>query len=367
MGDNFMQVSSAPNQKFFIIGLVGVLALIVLAYLFGGEAYTSFIGWVYAGQKMFHTEMTDNLSKFADSASGATAWAVVLGSFLYGVFHAAGPGHGKVILSTYLLAQPHQVKKSVYMSVAAAILQGIVAVVLVYGLFYAFGLVTKETKAAVVWSERLAFALVMAIGLILMWRAVKGFGWVGGAKRAHTHDHGHSHNHDHSHDHGHGHGHDHSHGHDHGHTQVHTHSHDHGHHHDADGVCSTCGHAHVPSSEQIAEAKDLRTIIGIVFSIGLRPCSGAVLVLVFAKFAGIPFAGVLSVFAISIGTAITVSALAILSVQARKVAVTLLDGAVGKADLIGNAIALTGGAVLILLGYGLMQTTFDGPIRSLGL
>ena len=111
----------------------------------------------------------------------------------------------------------------------------------------------------------------------------------------------------------------------------------------------------------------MRTIVGIIFSIGLRPCSGAVLVLVFAKFAGIPLAGVLSVFAISIGTAITVSTLAILSVQARKLAVTLLDGAVGKADAIGNGIALVGGAALILLGYGLMQTTFDAPIRSMGL
>ncbi len=334
-----MQVKSAPNQRFFVFGLIAVVVLGLLVYAYGSAAYTQFIGWVYAGQKMFHGEMTDNLSKFADSASSATAWAVVFGSFLYGVFHAAGPGHGKIILSTYLLAQPHEVRKSVYMSAAASILQGIVAIVLVYGLFYAFGLVAKETKAAVAWSERLAFALVMGIGVILIWRAIKGFGWIG--QKAHSHNpHG---DHEHSHDHG------------------------HDHQHDENGLCSTCGHAHVPSSEQVSKATDIRTIVGIIFSIGLRPCSGAVLVLVFAKFAGIPLAGVLSVFAISIGTAITVSTLAILSVQARKLAVTLLDGAVGKAEIIGNGIALVGGAALILLGYGLMQTTFEAPIRSMGL
>ena len=347
-----MQISSAPSTRWYVLGLVGLIGFSLLAYFFGTSAYTQFIGWVYAGQKMFHGQMTDNLSKFADSASGATAWAVVFGSFLYGVFHAAGPGHGKVILSTYLLAQPHEVKKSVYMSAAASILQGIVAILLVYGLFYAFGLVAKETKAAVVWSERLAFALVMVVGLVLIWRAVKGFGWVGSRAHAHDHhdnhgDHGHSHNHAHEHHHG--------------------HNHSHGHHHDEHGVCSTCGHAHVPSSEQVAEATDFRTIIGIIFSIGLRPCSGAVLVLVFAKFAGIPFAGVLSVFAISIGTAITVSTMAIMSVQARKLAVTLLDGAVGKADAVGNVIALVGGVLLILVGYGLLQTTFFAPVRSMGL
>ncbi len=362
-----MQVSSASSSRYYMLGLIAVVGLGVLVYLFGGSAYSQFIGWVYDGQKMFHGEMTDNLSKFADSASGATAWAVVLGSFLYGVFHAAGPGHGKVILSTYLLAQPHEVKKSVYMSAAASILQGIVAVALVYGLFYVFGLVTKETKAAVTWSERLAFAMVMGIGVILIWRAIKGFGWVGKKAHAHHDAHAHSHDHGHTHSHSHNHNHDHGHKHEHAHSHSHAHAHDHGHHHDENGVCSTCGHAHVPSAEQVGQATDWRTIVGIIFSIGLRPCSGAVLVLVFAKFAGIPFAGVMSVFAISIGTAITVSTLAILSVQARKLAVSLLDGAVGKADAIGNGIALVGGAVLILLGYGLMQTTFDAPIRSMGL
>ena len=108
-------------------------------------------------------------------------------------------------------------------------------------------------------------------------------------------------------------------------------------------------------------------MIGIIFSIGLRPCSGAVLVLVFAKFAGIPLAGVMAVAAISTGTALTVSALAVLSVKARGFAHSILDATTGKVDMIGHFIALAGGGILIVIGYGLLAGSWAAPVRSMGL
>lgn len=313
-------------------------ALLLFAFVFFGQAsdlYRSFISWVFSEQHAFHKAMTTSLDAFADRAGVSTVFAIVSGSFLYGVFHAAGPGHGKVILSTYLLSQPQQVRKSVYMSVAAAFMQGAVAIILVYGLFYVFGLVARDTKIAVVWSERLAFFMVMGIGLMLVWRAVRGLNWLRWPASQDNHHHHHDHEHEHD--------------------------------HDDDGTCASCGHAHLPSSGQLAQAKDWRTTLGVIVSIGLRPCSGAVLVLVFAKFSGIPLAGVLAVLAISTGTAITVSALAILCVQARKVAVSMLDGAVTYADTAGYVVAFIGGLVLILTGYGLLQASFMAPVRSMGL
>ena len=308
-----------------IIGLIGFVA-----YGPATDIYQSFIAWIFGEQRAFHKSMTTSLSAFADGAGVSTGFAIVSGSFLYGVFHAAGPGHGKVILSTYLLTQPEQVRKSVFMSVAAALMQGVMAVLLVYGLFYVFGMVARDTKFAVAWSERLAFLMVIGVGFMLVWRAIRGFGWV----PSHA-------------------------------TQDHHHDH---HHHGSEGeICATCGHAHTPSATQLVQAKDWRTTASIIISIGLRPCSGAVLVLVFARFAGIPIAGVLAVAAISLGTAITVSALAILSVQARRLAVSLLEGASGVADKAACFVALIGGMVLIIMGYGLFQASFSTPMRSMGL
>ncbi len=343
-----MQITAGRLIVFAAVGLPLAIGLWLLATGPGAELYRAFLAWVFTEQREFHGSMTQALQDFSKSAGLSTGWAIVFGSFLYGVFHAAGPGHGKVILSTYLLTQPEKVKKSVGLATISALVQGIVAIALVYGLFYLFGLVSRDMKLAVSWSERLAFALVIVIGLMLIWRAIKGFGWVGAGKAHHHHAHQ---EHSHSHDHGH---HDHKHDH-------------HGHHHHHGEVCESCGHAHTPTSDQVDQATDLRSTIGVVLSIGLRPCSGAVLVLVFARFTGIPWAGVMSVLAISLGTALTVSAIAVLSVQARKVALSLAGSGTAWVDRAAWSLALAGGAVLVLLGWGLMVSSFDAPVRSMGV
>ncbi|MDD9911000.1 MAG: nickel/cobalt transporter [Ahrensia sp.] len=315
------------------------IPLAIAAFLIFGEpslrAYNDLVTWIYSEQRTYHNAMTGSLQTLSTSASWTATWAVILGSFLYGVFHAAGPGHGKVILSAYLLTQPENVKKSVALAAASSLVQGIVAIVLVYGLFYIFGLVSRDMRLAVTWSERLAFVLVIGIGLLLIWRAVKGFGWVGAKAKTH------------------------------GHAYDHGQKHDHHHHHDH--VCSSCGHAHTPSAEQVNSASDLKSALGVIFSIGLRPCTGAVLVLVFARFTGIPWAGVAAVFAMSFGTALTVSAIAILSVQARKLAYRLAGDGTTWMDNMVWLLAMAGGTVLVLFGWGLMLATFDAPSRSMGL
>lgn len=353
MGDDPMHMTAGRfiAASFVLLPLLLVTGFVVLGT--GGELYRDFLAWIYAEQRAFHADMTDSLAAHARGAGLSTGLAIVVGAFLYGVFHAAGPGHGKVILSTYLLTQPEKVGKSVALGLISSLVQGLVAIVLVYGLFFIFGFVARDAKIAVAWSERLAFALVMVVGLMLIWRAAKGMGWIqaerGSKGSAHSHDH-----HDHS-------SHGHSHGHDHG--GDHHHAHTHG----ADGVCSSCGHAHAPTAEQIDEASDWRSTLGVIFSIGLRPCSGAVLVLVFARFSGIPWSGVAAVVAMSLGTAITVTLIAFLSVKARGLALQLAGSDSGWTDLVAHAMALLGGMLLIAIGYGLMATSFNAPVRSMGL
>ena len=67
---------------------------------------------------------------------------------------------------------------------------------------------------------------------------------------------------------------------------------------------------------QLERAGNWRTSLGVVFSIGLRPCSGAILVLVFARAVDLPLAGVAAVAAMSMGTAATVVMLATAAVYA---------------------------------------------------
>ena len=362
-----MQVNRIQSKH--IVWLSLPLILIALWLLSGPlyQAYLGILSWIFEQVRLYHTDLTTKISAVAKGVGISGSLALVVGSFLYGVFHAAGPGHGKVILSTYLLSQPENIGKSVRLAAAASLVQGAVAIALVYGLFYLFGLVSRDMKFAVAWSERLAYLLVILIGLSLLWRGIKA-AWKerGGAHHDHADHHhhdyaAHDHHHDHTaqdhhhHDHA---GHDH---HDHG-------AHDH-HHHSVDesGVCSTCGHAHMPTPDQVNSATDLRTTLGVIFSIGMRPCSGAVLVLVFARFSHVEWAGVLAVLAMSVGTAITVSALAIASVGARGLAVRLLGSSGVAATTLLYGLPLLGGLVLTAMGLGLLAGSFDAPARSMGL
>lgn len=337
-------------------GLMGFFLLAVIVVLAAGPLYDSYVhllAWVYEEVRQFHKILTDSVSSLADETSFATSFTLIFSSFVYGVLHAAGPGHGKVILSTYLLSQPEKIKKSIGLAALSSLTQGIVAIALVYGLFLLFGLAARDTKIAVAWSERLAFGLVVLIGLVLIWRGLKA------AYRAHkpAPAHGHPHAHEHNHNHGHSH---HNHGHDH-------HDHNHAHHHADDAICTTCGHAHMPTNKQVDEATDWRTTLGVVFSIGLRPCTGAVLVLIFARYADVVWAGVLAVLAMSLGTAITVSALAITSVGARNFAMRLLGASSTWGERMGAYVAILGGAVLTLMGIGLFVSSMAPPVRSMGL
>lgn len=341
---------SLISSRLAAIGLALLPAVLLVAFFSfgpGEKMYQGLLATIFEQQRNFHTAMKDALSTLADGAGMSAGVALIFGSFLYGVFHAAGPGHGKVILSTYLLTQPENVRRSLMLAVMSALMQGFVAIFLVYGLFFLFDMVPQQSRDAVVWSERLSYALVIAIGGWLIWRAVQGFR----SLTAHQQHHGPSHD-EHTH---------------HGHGHAEHHSHNHHHDHDHDGVCSTCGHSHVPSQTQIEEARDWRSALGVVLSIGLRPCSGAILVLVFARFVNIEWAGMLSVLAISLGTALTVSMVAFVALRMRSFALGLSSKTSDGMAWAAHTFAALGGAAFLFLGYGLLAASYAPTVRSMGL
>ncbi|MET3924686.1 DUF1007 family protein [Devosia sp. 2618] len=252
---------------------------------------TGFFGWVQDQQREFYRAMTVSLDALR---TDWTAFWVLGGlSFLYGVFHAAGPGHGKVVISSYVLANETQLRRGVTLSVLSAMLQSAVAIVFVLIAAGLLGMTSLAMSDAAYWIEVTSYALVVLLGLWLVARKV--FGW------------GHSHQHD---DMAHK-AHDHLHGHDHHHGHEHHHGHDHAHdeHHD---------HIHVVTPQ--ATTGSLREQLSVVLAVGLRPCSGALVVLVFALSQGVLLAGIAAVILMGIGTAITVAVLATIAVTAKGLA-----------------------------------------------
>jgi len=255
-------------------------------------------------------------ARFTDwqTAGSGKALALILGlSFLYGVVHAAGPGHGKTVVASYLVSRRETVLRGLMIGSAISLIQAVVAIVLVGILGFAFSLAHLRVTDHAATVETVSYALVLALGLWLTWSAWKG------------HDHHHHH-------HGVGdhHHHDHGHGHDH-----HHHHHDHGHHH------------HAPPARGGA--------LGLVITAGLTPCASAIIVMLFALALQAFAVGVLAVLVMAVGMAITVSAIGIGTIYARRLVTRLFADRPGaelveKLMTLGGALALTAFAALMLFG-----------------
>lgn len=284
--------------------------------------WTDLVTWLFTQQREFQQGLTTTLRALADDGGAAAFWALIITGFTYGVFHAAGPGHGKVVLTTYLLTQKgtaadKPVLRGMSLAAAAALTQGLMALVIVYGLVYLAGWLPRDTQAAVNWSERAAFLLVVMMGAYLAFRAARATWRVFAPTAAEAH-------------------------------------------------CDECGHGHVaPSQDQIARASSPYAAIGVVLSMGLRPCTGAVLVLIFARITGVPWAGVAATGAIAAGTALAVGTLAFIAVNARELAVSKAGSSTGW-RLSANVIGFGGGAFLIAIGASLLVASF-APAHPLGL
>ncbi|MCA0059345.1 MULTISPECIES: nickel/cobalt transporter [unclassified Mesorhizobium] len=343
--------------------------------------------WINLRQQEFYRALATAMKAMRQDNS--KLWVLIGLSFAYGIFHAAGPGHGKAVISSYMVANEVALRRGILLSFVSALLQGLTAVaVMAVAYFVLRGTAVSMTDAA--WfMEIMSFVFVTLFGAWLLWRklgpsvlrlfgrgpayslsaAHAGHSHAGHSHVGHTGHTGHSHAaHSHSanalhghehHDHGDDHSHDH---HDHG---AHDHHHDHGAHdhaHAAGEVCETCGHSHAPDPALLSGDRfDWRTAWTAVAAVGIRPCSGALIVLSFALLNGLWLGGLLSVLAMSIGTAITVSALATIAVTAKNWAVYFAgDGRMG--NRIHSIVEIGGAAFVFLFGLLLLSASLTGGV-----
>ncbi|GLH80150.1 hypothetical protein SSBR45G_50590 [Bradyrhizobium sp. SSBR45G] len=334
------------------------------------------VGWLLAKQSEFYRQMSGAIRAAKDE--GSAVWWLLAISFAYGIFHAAGPGHGKAVIASYLVANQETAKRGIVLSFASGLMQALVAVAIV-----GIGAVLLNATAATMCSaekvvEIASYGLIALLGARLVW--VKGAAFLRtwqpaapalalagapAAAVAHAaHDHGHAHDqqprahhHDHhGHDH---HGHDH-HGHDHHHhghahaaAQAHVHD-DHAHHDHVHGDDCGCGHSHGPAPSELAGPGGWQRGFQAIFAAGIRPCSGAILVLVFALAQGMFWAGVAATIVMGLGTAITVATIAVLAVAAKDIARRLSAGRDGGGALIMRGLEFGAAGLVLLFGAGLL-------------
>ena len=293
------------------IVVVATVALVAVATLAdSADWWARSVAFVMEAQRDLHRQLATALRAVHEHGAAA-AWGLVGLGFLYGVFHAAGPGHGKAVISAYLITHESRLSRGLALSVASSLLQGFSAVALVSVAAALLGLSVRQTQGTATAMETVSYGLVMLLGIFLAVRGGRRL-WTLARGRADAPD-----------------------GHEAGVT-----------------ACTSCGHVHAPPT--------FRDAVATVLSVGCRPCSGAIIVLVLAATLGLMWAGIAAVFAMSVGTALTVSVLAAMSVYARKTATALADvmpvGA-ARAGALGNGLAVLGGVVIAGLGAALLQAS----------
>ncbi len=320
------------------------------AVLPSSGVFAHLLNWVNAQQQGFYRQLTGAMKSMRDGGGGA--WLLVGLSFAYGVFHAAGPGHGKAVISSYMLANEVALRRGVVLSFVSAFLQSATAIVVMTLVYFVLRGTSISMTDATWFLEVSSYVLVTVFGAWLLWkkagtRLVARFSGqpvyglsaaaVGAPRAASVLRRGPDCNH--------------------GaglrfRGQART---------DFDGgaaeICESCGNSHLADPALLgSDHFDWRTAWAAVASVGIRPCTGALIVLTFAFLNGLWMAGIASVLAMGLGTAITVSALATLAVTAKNVAVSVAgDGRIG--NRIHVAVEIAGAAFVFLIGLTLLAAT----------
>ena len=111
----------------------------------------------------------------AAKSDGSAVWTLLAISFAYGIFHAAGPGHGKAVISSYLVANQETARRGIVLSFASALLQSLVAVVVVGICAWLLNATAKTMCGAEKGIEIASYALIAAFGARLVWTKGGGF------------------------------------------------------------------------------------------------------------------------------------------------------------------------------------------------
>jgi len=291
------------------ISVAGLVVLALLAgwlWLLGGA--DDLARWAAQGQREVQNAMAGLLRRLRGGDPAALGGLIWL-CFAYGFFHAAGPGHGKVLIAGYGVGRPVSVLRLSALALAGSLAQAGSAVVLVYAGVLMFQMARAQLET---WAEAVlapaSYAMVAAVGLWLMLRGLRHWRQSGPAQQGHD---------------------------------------------DAGGQPCGCGHSHGPTPDALARAQGWRDMAVLVGAVALRPCTGAVFLLLLTWQMGIAQAGVLGAIAMGLGTASVTILVAIAAVGLRA---GVLQG------LAGQGARLSRGASLLEFMAGLMVVLVAGQL-----
>ncbi|MEM0908870.1 MAG: hypothetical protein AAGJ94_16005 [Pseudomonadota bacterium] len=307
------------------LALCGFAAM--AATLSSGLGLIDLAHWAASQQRAFHAMVGELLSIQGNGV--LAAGSLISACLLYGFLHAAVPGHGKFLIAGAGLASRIDTMKLVGLSMAASLMQAVTAVVLVYGSFalldITVGWAMNTTTRVLI---PLSYVAIFAVGLVLIHRSVKGFNGIleGFFPRRQKHSGCSAHQH----------------------HQTGAVAHEH-------GRCG-CGHRHGPTPGEAAAITSWRDAALLIAGIGVRPCTGAIFVLVAAWRMDLLFVGGAAATAMALGTGAFISLVAVSATAAR--GATFFAAGRRNARIVAPILQLSAGAVIVLLSALFLTATF---------
>jgi len=293
-----------------LLSLAALCLIAAALWLWGLGGAAALADWARAGQAEAQQAMARLLRSLRAGEPGAMAGLMGL-SFAYGFFHAVGPGHGKILLGGYGLAARVGAWRLSGLAVASSLAQSASAVALVYAGVLVFDL-TRQAMTGLA-EQWMAPASYGAIALVGGWLALRGWrGWRG--RPGHAHDHSHD--------------------------------------------CGACGHRHAPTADEAARVRGWRDAAALIGAVAIRPCTGALFLLILTWRLGIEAAGILGTVMMGLGTASVTVAVALASVTLREGALARLTASEGHG--LARALAaleIGAGLAIAALGLHLMRAT----------
>lgn len=294
--------------------------MLLLILLLGGTTlhahWNGFIQWCLAAQIALHRYLVMYLLQLNNHQYSGGLW-LLTGSFLYGVLHAVGPGHGKFIVTTYLSTNKESELAARVVPFLGSLMQGVSAILFVFILAVGLNLASGDISTSRWYVEKISAVLIVTFGAFIIYQALKSLKPQRMTIRslAPLHQHG-----------------------------------------------EQCGCGHHGVGADLTRG-DWKTRLGVMLAIGARPCSGAIMILMFSNALGIVTWGIAAVMAMSLGTALSIMGLSLAVRYARERTVSYFDNGTSLSWLV-PVCKIAGGVVLILFATVLFLTVI--PISANG-
>ncbi|GAA5494864.1 hypothetical protein Rhal01_01028 [Rubritalea halochordaticola] len=262
-------------------------------------------GWFQNLQAKVSLLFTKTMTTIRDRESSGPLWWGVFISFVYGLVHTLGPGHGKAVVISYFVGEGGSFSRGLLMGTKIAIFHVLSAIILVWVTDFTVRRTTGQAPSDYQTVKLVSYAMIAVIGGWMLWKALR--------VARHSHE-----------------------------------AHDHN-----DGCCAC-----------VATPKEHWSLNGwLALAVGGVPCTGALLVLLFGMANDLLGPAVLLVLAISAGMAVAMSGIGVLALWGRRIVGRRASSEHHKRESFENRIRVVGALAVLLIGLCLFAITLGSRVE----